>query len=286
MFNRNNLLPGLSGDIDLSKIPIKHMTDGVPDELSDKLSSLPSASGSGRQFRIRNCGEQSEPTSPYLKITNETKNPLILEIDEEKLTVKEIRIDNENSIESLCTMTEKELLKKLTGHLPFPDKSYTLAEVIVSEKQLNFSIAPIEYASEEEIKYMCLDCGDELSVVYPYNNTIDTYYRDTLTGSLTGLMHQNVSPDPDDDEEIEDWNSLIKEMEDLNDFFDKDKPAPVKKDRKPMYSMGTKTNEPEPKNNQGRDSCYICGKPTIKAPGVSTTRWDVCNNSKCKWYKS
>lgn len=46
------------------------------------------------------------------------------------------------------------------------------------------------------------------------------------------------------------------------------------------------TNEPEPKNNQKRVACYWCGKATKKVPGVSTTMWDVCNNSKCKHYNA
>lgn len=38
----------------------------------------------------------------------------------------------------------------------------------------------------------------------------------------------------------------------------------------------------EPKNNDGRSTCYWCGSPTKHVPGAFTGWYDICTNPSCQ----
>jgi len=38
---------------------------------------------------------------------------------------------------------------------------------------------------------------------------------------------------------------------------------------------------PEPKNNDGRETCYWCGAQTKNVPGISMGSYDICTNKEC-----
>ncbi len=138
----------------------------------------------------------------------------------------------------------------------------------------------------ENIITTCSDSGDILTAYITNSNTIYEYIVDPLIGNLTittiALMHQPVNSSADEDDEVNDWNNLIDTMDDMNDFFDTDKKStPIKKDKHIPYS-----NEPEPRNNQKRTSCYWCSTSTKKVPGMNNNMWDVCSNKKCLHYNS
>ncbi|MFA5048357.1 MAG: hypothetical protein WC516_05050 [Patescibacteria group bacterium] len=51
---------------------------------------------------------------------------------------------------------------------------------------------------------------------------------------------------------------------------------PQNKSAPPVAAAGS-----EPKNNDGRTTCYWCGAPTKHVPGAFTTSYDICTNPSC-----
>jgi len=143
---------------------------------------------------------------------------------------------------------------------------------------------------------------------YRYINNDGTSFTNYVV--VASSMHQPVgasnAPDTDTDEDDRDnpFGLDEKELEDLLEGLNASfgggnaggqattpgtNAPPVKKwtVTKAMKDLHLPySNEPEPKNNQKRNSCYWCGEPTKKVPGVSTVMWDVCQNKKCKHFNS
>lgn len=108
----------------------------------------------------------------------------------------------------------------------------------------------------------------------------------------SGFLFGWISSDEPQKSEISNKNivSPLYSIKDLQDGYPEDVLTKIALGDygNPTWTYCDEDNfaEKEVKNNDGRECCIKCGKPTIQIPTLYFNRhWDICNNPECEWYK-